>query len=1243
MDVAAGYRFGLDPSDFLQGIEHIKGSLSQLDNSLESVVQSMTSGDGNFTGPITQAVTEFDKGFAGMAARSGLVGKELKKVEGQVFSTARALNMDAGQLGENLLSLKKVGLTPQDLGLDSLADLGRVLEVTGWSGEQLGKIFTDMTKGYGFTNEEAKAFLDTLTQQSTALGMGSEVFGSLEGMLQSLDDKYAKTLMSEGPEVVKQALLSMNALAAGMTKTVGGTFQDNLQNAQKLFETLQDEANVLPSMMAGLGGEFGDLASQLGMSLSGGFMEAQDLIKQGANDPLAFAQGIAQMYDEISKQGGPQAQQILMRLRNTVTDQLGSSFEYLFEAGGNAVATLKQMRETPKGGIKSLQELGKAGYRTGRTLDESLQMIKEGFAETWKSIGYGGAAKYIERQRKAYADMGKTVKELAGGKGIPYLNGLMGKLGVSEENQKNTNKFLGDLTQAFSLFESDGLGAALEPFLGEKMGGQYGLVISELGDLVGASVPVLTMLGALGFRFSSLLAPIQWLLAPIGTLAGAVATLLGPELALLAVVLGTVVIAVVLFTAAMNGVFGETVQKWTKSIEDGLIKGLIYVMQKLSDFDQWLTTVDFGALGKSLSEKILSGLSGSVDNPQGGVIAGLGSGLLTILQSVFTHAWEGVKAFLVGLDIETLMNAMQDKFSAMLNGVADSFDIGPLMDMMIDAVTKLAIALPYLFGKLQVFMLRADFTAPIAKIFIGILNAIWERAPAILKMLGAVILSGIVLALESGLASVVYLVKTVAMLAANTFMEWFKKTAENIGEYIAPVWEMIFGEGTFANFVSGMVNGWESLKKSISSGYDTFGKVFDVFTTAIEAAYESFQMFWENGLNLDSFVNALKAQVYKIAIALVEAFDLDPQSVGGWVSWIFNGLDNIKATLKGLGAAITEFLSTLDIGKLLSDVGSVLGNVWDSVKPALTKAWDSIQSYVKTKIEEFDFQAIKVSLAKAFDGMVLYASDKLASLLGPGEDFKTKLIAKFYAIKDGVLAQGEEFKAKLIAKFYAIKDGVLAQGEEFKAGLISKFTEIKDAIYGVIGFLFGNTEQEGWFSRAWTTTKETMFALFTDAQAKLGEFKTWVFNTFEYVYTTVYDMFTRAGNLIQTQFQSIAETIDSVWQTIIGYFMEAWDKVKGAFNLASDAVGAIAKMIGISADEPATPEQVNAAALVSKSDLNLINSAGDMKEVVVALFREGNETRKVLRDIEDKIPNIAGPAVSPTKGIAKSGQSSRLP
>lgn len=1043
MDVSAGYSFGIDTSRFEAGIERMKDSIFGMESAIQDIGQQFESRGGGFTGPLTQQMKDFDKGFAGMAAKAGLFGAELKKTEKAVFSAAYALNMDPGQLGENFLQLKNIGITPQDLGLKDLKELGMVLDVLGMSGEQLGGVFNNLTGRFKFTKDQAKEFFDSFTQQTTALGIGNEAFGSLESIMASLGDKFSKTLAEEGPEAVKKTITSMVALAAGMTKSIGGSAQENLDSAIKLFETLQDEANVLPQMMAGLDADFGELASKLGVVLPGGFMQAMDALKSGATDPLSFAKNMAQMYSEIQSKGGPQSAILLQQMSALISEQLGPSYQFLFEKGTDAVKILEQMGKAPEGGIKSLAELGKQGYRTGLMIDDSLSRAKDQFEETMKAMVAADATKAVDQQVQAYRDLGKTMVQLKEGKGFEWLNQQMKRFGFSEGSIQKVNDTFSKFARSVQLFESEGLGAALVPWTQESPGlQQLVIALGEIGTILPKLLPLAGAIGGTVLAFKALAGPIGFVLTPLTMLGGAftsivgsigsalipmILTAMGPISflgiaavglagAVMAVVgaatLGTVALAG--WTGALEGAFGEKVQGYTKQIQTFVTDGLYYLQDQVYALSNWLITLDVSSWVSDFFAKLFDGADLAAgkggDSPILAAMLGMFDSLVDMKDVILEKMGDAIRAVpweklisLIGVGIEKL------KFWAA------TYDWGSLFvgsTGFFASLSEVFLGLVMLWDKIAS---QVDWGGLIATVYGAMSDAFWDNIGPISDNLWTIfknVVSAVLLQIASYMGNlmknsfkmvfgILYSFWSDAIAGFSNFI-WDKviKLFINMDQFIV---DAIFGEGTFDEYFGDYIKSIYEFKDKVYAFIDDLLPQFYVFWDALKAGFE--KMKWVVG----EFWEAMKL-FWKTGVALLQKAWAEP------FKYFERLMDTLADKLLPFYVALTRWWGSIKTGFV---------ETWASVKTSVTEAWTFINAYLQetwvslqAKWNELfgEEGTFRVLLRNAF----AYAQERWEAFKNTALSIGTLIRETFTNIQETMLGVFAKVKEAIVTQFESI-------------------------------------------------------------------------------------------------------------------------------------------------------------------------------------------------------------------------------
>jgi phage-related protein len=1023
----------------------------------QDLINKLSESRGQFVSSITQAAIQFDKGFAGMAANAGLFGKELRRAEGQISSAARSLNMDAGELGKNFLALRKVGITPEDLGLNGLQDLGRVLEVTGLSGEDLGNVFTNLTRSYGFTKEGAVGFLDTFTKQVTALGIGTEAFGGLVGMMTTMDEAFATTLKAEGPEAVQKMILSATRLGAAMTTAIGGTQQENLTHAIDLFKNLSENANVLPKMMAGIDGEFGPLLQKLAVGLPGGFSEAMDALKKGTDDPLTFAKNMTKLYSDLKK-GGPRNDVLLQQLSDTVTQELGPGFEYFFEAGDNAVAALEAMQKPIEGGIKSLRELGKEGYRTGLTLDDQLARIKENFEHTFKSIAYPDAREFVKSQRAAYAEVGAAVKTLAAGKGLDLFTKQLQSLGASQEQIAGVNDTLSKLTRAASLMQSGGLAAALQPFIGDT--GKLSVAISAIGAASEAFSPLSEFLASVGINVSDLLVPFTYLKNLL--LAGGPFGMLTPMLAALGpwgIGIGAVVVAVGALTAAMwgvdeamSGAFGPIAQNIVTKIRDTLLEGVQFLQGFLTEQLKKAMEVDPKLIADRITNSIslaVASLSAylngeSASSPLGSALMGLlGTAkdlalrVRDIVERVIDEVpWAALTKSLLSVVVPWLKDSL---WSAFTNGdnwlMLGSF----LMETLVHGITRqftmtfsvisgIRDVLTYAIENLTEFLFDkgVEIVAWISRIFYGEeeSNAWLEQAASFKQTFGEV-------------------------------YDWLKSLGASLDEtFFGAVSDAFdFVLASIPNLTS--LTDWLSEASVLAKSFgETAGEYFDLYVRNIKDSlgtvlplvsplFAMLKMLWggDEEAQGTSWWDSITSSISE-ATSLIDPFY-------GW-------LMSINAMMSGVFAPTAQgnLSATFDP---LKEIGDYLVEIWPTVASYIDAAVTAFSSFYNKLVAAWPQtkETILISLATIFQS-VTSLKDKLIEVFNKLFSAESPLLALFRLFVNNAKTSFQVFydlvtgfPAAVVSAFEWIAESigaVLSKGAEL---VQDHFGSVTDALYGV--------------------------------------------------------------------------------------------------------------------------------------------------------------------------------------------------
>lgn len=523
-------------------------------------------------------------------ANLGLTGAALGKFTKQAAGMAFALQIDAGEAGQAIRNFEWAAERLGAVGIKSASDLAKVSMVTGVSAGELAVSVRRMNQEFGFSDEAVKKLYGSFT------AMGQEMFdvgGSVKQIPQVLDLLRAAAHAS-GRELDQMELQQFATGTAAAARAFFEFTQDGnkaYEMAMQLGQTIVSTRKDFRNLFAGVGSEMPQMLKSIGIA-AGDINTAFDLMNQG---PDGFMKGLAQMVGAVKKRGGYTAQfanQLAARLEEAVGEEQAQMLLTFFTKADEA--TLEAMGTIQNAEV-SLGELGKAGWSSSRTLAESYEMAKDSMIAQFRSISKA-RVEFVRNSAKEFAAFGKAAKKLAA-EGGP----------------------LGLVIERLSAIHSIGAVGVLPKSL-QTIGALFGEIATE-------ALPMLTMLGAMGFRLSTLVHPLS--LAAVGVAAlgvnfAAAYKEAGPlmknaeklkELGFREDQIASVTrmdVAFKLFEKKLIG-FVDYVREWGPKIYNSLVKGLLDISNRLLKFADDLDFDElFGKLFERLSIK--GDISKSIQN-----------------------------------------------------------------------------------------------------------------------------------------------------------------------------------------------------------------------------------------------------------------------------------------------------------------------------------------------------------------------------------------------------------------------------------------------------------------------------------------------------------------------------------------------------------------------------------------------------------------------------------------------------
>jgi len=387
--------------------------LSRISGQLDKIV----GGNVNLVNGLESTMIASKKAARVIGAQAGLMGGDLDKFTSSTSSLAYGMNLGIDQVAK---AQKTYSGLSQDFrkglnksGLD-LKDFLRAEEATGITSEELMKNLNGLAGSFGFTGEEAGTFLDKFTASSLAGGLGSGAFSTmkttlddLKGSLQQNSDFLGKSVEAQR-KYVEDQVIGTQKLAGTIYKTFGGDAGEAQSAAVAFAKKLNEEQTNISSMLAGLGGEFGDVFTSVSKEAGVGVAEA--FIGKSPDEAMKVLLMLRERFMSMGK-GGEDA---LTRLNKQFADiapqmQVGLLTKEKAQEFTANMGAIEAATEKSKG---AFDRFGKAAYTSGLSASDSVSRAKDAFESAMLKIG-GGSQGYANEQVKAYNNVTKSVQKLS--------------------------------------------------------------------------------------------------------------------------------------------------------------------------------------------------------------------------------------------------------------------------------------------------------------------------------------------------------------------------------------------------------------------------------------------------------------------------------------------------------------------------------------------------------------------------------------------------------------------------------------------------------------------------------------------------------------------------------------------------------------------------------------------------------------------------------------------------------------
>lgn len=502
--MGVGFAFGGRDTGLGKVAGKVAGSFGSITGAVAGLNQRLSKGFSDLKGRISGALsalpsnlttgyeaelTAMDKSARQMAANMGYSTKQMGAFSSQATSLGISLNRSAEEAGKAIFAWDKGSDVLKAVGIDSKETALKVQDVFGVDMTKFVFTLKEMGQTLGMDN----AAIKRMTDSTLAWGQQSgDVSKALNGMQQQVDHlnkrahAFGKTL--SGDELAQWA--ESGNQAKQLLFAIGNNAEQAETAVNAMQEQFLEQGKNMGKMFAGTSDDLTDW--QKHFAIAGADIEGQfDLMKQG---PLGFIKGLSGMVDKaggFANMTGEQMNFIKRQLEEALGPDVADQIFNVFKKGGTAVSDM--IKKLPKA-TEDMGKLAKSGFRTGRTLADSLELAGNQFmhmlrasrkvrVETGKLDKNGNklyetisvGTKYVRDAQKAYKDWGDKLLKISKQDGA--LGMLAGKL--LDIHQIGVAGLLPESVRGYV------------PVL-QKLGSEFGPILTGLGQMV----PLITMLAS---------------------------------------------------------------------------------------------------------------------------------------------------------------------------------------------------------------------------------------------------------------------------------------------------------------------------------------------------------------------------------------------------------------------------------------------------------------------------------------------------------------------------------------------------------------------------------------------------------------------------------------------------------------------------------------------------------------------------------------------------------------------------
>jgi len=477
----AAKRLGADAANGFRKLNAVIGALQlQKLNEVGDSLRDIADRAGAMSDVATSSVESWGA-QAGLAFRQATAGAgefrgELEAMRGQIVGTARALDMDVQSLTRLNRGILTAGTSLDELGL-SQREVAGALQSGIIDAEGFGQSLREMRQGLGMSGEEIGNLLDEFTALGESVGEGEAFVRGIPQMLEGIREG-----VSEFPALrrnSRQLVSSLGRLARGMQQVSGSTPEEALGATNQVFQTLLGSRRSLRDLFSGMGTDFDEFATQLGIG-GAGIGGALEMV---LSDPATFAVKAAELFERSGGAGSVMGDRL-----TSVLSRMGPQFVRLIDGSEESRAALAAMGAELGDVSGRFGQMARASSGSTLTFADQMDRLRDNFGNSINTM--------MNRMARARGEMSFDAKVL--------------------RQQRDAYRSLTRRVQGYAE-RQDALGASTRMLLGFRRGGLVGLSVvlqDELGrafpnlkNKIKETLPMMGEFGSMAFEGAQQLAP----------------------------------------------------------------------------------------------------------------------------------------------------------------------------------------------------------------------------------------------------------------------------------------------------------------------------------------------------------------------------------------------------------------------------------------------------------------------------------------------------------------------------------------------------------------------------------------------------------------------------------------------------------------------------------------------------------------------------------------------------------------